>query len=61
VLEAYKKTVVQPYSEEQQSLDAAQKYVRDEIVFWGKVVRDNDVKIARCAPARPGTDRVEPF
>jgi tripartite-type tricarboxylate transporter receptor subunit TctC len=61
VLEAYKKTFVQPYPEEQQSLDAAQKYVRDEIVFWGKVVRDNDVKIARCAPARPGPDRVEPF
>jgi hypothetical protein len=45
VLEAYKKTFVQPYPEEQQSLDAAQKYVRDEIVFWGKVVRDNDVKM----------------
>jgi tripartite-type tricarboxylate transporter receptor subunit TctC len=45
VLEAYQKTFVQPYPKEQQSLDAAQRYVSDEIAFWDKVVRDNNIKV----------------
>ena len=44
VLESYKQTYVQAYLKEQQSLDAAQRYVSEEIAFWGKVVRDNDIK-----------------
>lgn len=43
VLDTYKKTHVQAYSKEQLSLGAAQKYVRDEIAFWDKVVRDNKI------------------
>ena len=44
VLESYKQTYVQAYPKEQQALDAAQKYVSEEIAFWGKVVRDNNIK-----------------
>ena len=44
VLESYRQTYVQAYPKEQQSLDAAQKYVSEEIAFWGKVVRDNNIK-----------------
>jgi tripartite-type tricarboxylate transporter receptor subunit TctC len=35
---------VEPFPEEFQSLEASQKYVRDEIAFWGQVVRDNNIK-----------------
>jgi len=35
---------VEPFPDEYQSLDKSQQYVRDEIAFWGKVVRDNNVK-----------------
>jgi tripartite-type tricarboxylate transporter receptor subunit TctC len=43
VLDAYNKTYVQAYPKAQQSLEAAQQYVRDEIAFWGKVVRDHEI------------------
>jgi len=45
VLEAYKRTFVQAYPKDQQSLAAVQKYVLDEIAFWGKVVRDNNITV----------------
>lgn len=44
VLKTYADSVVEPYPKEQWPLDAANAYVRDEVVFWAKVVRESGVK-----------------
>ena len=45
VQEAYAKSGIEQFPEAQTSLEAAQGFVRDEIAFWGKVVRDNNVTV----------------
>ena len=45
VQEIYGKSGVEAYPKDMWSQEAAAKYVKDEIVFWGKVVRDNNVKV----------------
>lgn len=45
VKEAYAKSGIEQFPESQLSLAAAQEFVRDEIAFWGKVVRDNNVTV----------------
>ena len=45
VQEAYAKTGLEAYPQAQWSLGAANAYVKSELEFWGKVVRDNNVKI----------------
>jgi hypothetical protein len=44
------RSFVQPYPEEQHSLDAAQKYVRDEIVFWGRLFETTTDRAALALP-----------
>ncbi len=45
LLELYAKSNVEAHPAKLRSLEAAQKYVTDEIAFYGKVVRDNNVKV----------------
>jgi tripartite-type tricarboxylate transporter receptor subunit TctC len=44
VQKAYADSGVEAYPPEQLSLDAANTFLREELAFWGKVVRDNNVK-----------------
>jgi tripartite-type tricarboxylate transporter receptor subunit TctC len=45
VQELYGKSGVEAYPKDMWSQAASSKYVKDEIVFWGQVVRDNNVKV----------------
>ena len=41
----YARSRVAAYPEAQRSIEAANAYVQAELAFWGKVVRDNDIKV----------------
>jgi tripartite-type tricarboxylate transporter receptor subunit TctC len=42
---AYAKSSLDAYPPEQTTLEAANAYVQKELEFWGKIVRDNNVKV----------------
>ncbi|HET9903921.1 MAG TPA: tripartite tricarboxylate transporter substrate binding protein [Xanthobacteraceae bacterium] len=46
VKKAFADNSVAAYPENQWSIAAAGDYIRNEIAFWGKVVRDNNVKLS---------------
>ncbi len=45
VRKAYAETGVEAFPDAQSSVEAAHAYVREEMGFWGKAVRDNNVKV----------------
>jgi tripartite-type tricarboxylate transporter receptor subunit TctC len=45
VMKMYADSVVEAYPPEMRSIEAANAYVQGELVFWSKVVRDNNVKL----------------
>jgi tripartite-type tricarboxylate transporter receptor subunit TctC len=45
VIELYAKSSVEAHPANMRTLEAAHKYVLDELTFYGKVVRDNNVKV----------------
>jgi tripartite-type tricarboxylate transporter receptor subunit TctC len=45
VKEAFAANAVAAYPEDQRSIEAGGDYIRKEIAFWGKVVRENNVRL----------------
>lgn len=44
IQKAYADSGVEPFPSDLRSIDAGNKFVQEEIVFWGKIVRENNVK-----------------